>query len=315
MNVDNFDLNLIRVFLAIAKHRNVTEAGTQLGLTQSTVSHSLARLRVLCNDQLFVRSNDGMVPTMTASALVEPLTEALASIRHSLRGVSQFDPLIDERCFNLLLSDIGQLSYLPPLLDYLGEHAPNVRINVLHMSIGDYREALIDGAADLTIGHLPILQGGFHQIRLFEDPYVCMLRADHPVVKETISFKQYLDATHIVVEPPGRGPGLVEQALSKAKKKRDIVMRLPHFFAGPLILRRTDHLMSVPLRAREALRDLNNIRFVRLPFEVEMLNVKLIWHERMHHDDGHRWLRGVLAKLFFESKTTLRSREQTLHFL
>lgn len=308
MNVDNFDLNLIRVFLAIAKHRNVTEAGLQLGLTQSSVSHSLSRLRTLCNDQLFVRTSDGMMPTVAATALVEPLERALAAVRSSLRGAAVFDPLTNDRSFNLVLSDIGQLTYLPTLLDHLKMHAPKTSVNVLHLPIDAHRDALITGLADLTIGHLPALQSGFHQTHLFDDPYVCMLRADHPKIKNTISFAQYLEASHIVVEPPGRGPGLVEQALSRAKRKRSIVMRLPHFFAGPLILQCTDYLMTVPLRAQVMTRELNNIRFLPLPFEVELMHVKLLWHERMHHDTGHKWLRGVIAELFSETYEASKKR-------
>ncbi len=308
MNVDNFDLNLIRVFLAIAKHRNVTEAGLQLGLTQSSVSHSLSRLRDLCNDQLFVRTSDGMMPTVAATALIEPLEQALSTVRSSLRGAAVFDPLTDDRCFNLVLSDIGQLTYLPTLLDHLKLHAPHTSVNVLHLPIDQHRDALITGVADLTIGHRPDLQSGFHQTHLFDDPYVCMLRADHPQIKKSISLKQYLEASHIVVEPPGRGPGLVEQALSRAKKKRRIVMRLPHFFAGPLILQRTDHLMTVPLRAQVMLRELSNIRFLPLPFEVELMHVKLLWHERMHHDAGHKWLRSVMADLFSETREASQER-------
>lgn len=308
MNIDNFDLNLIRVFLAIARHRNVTEAGLELGLTQSSVSHSLNRLRDLCNDQLFVRTSDGMMPTAAATALIEPLEQALSTVRSSLRGTAVFNPLTDDRSFNLVLSDIGQLTYLPALLDHLKLHAPRTSVNVLHLPIDEHRAALINGVADLTIGHRPELQSGFHQAHLFDDPYVCMLRADHPQIKNTLSMKQYLDASHIVVEPPGRGPGLVEQALSRAKKKRRIVMRLPHFFAGPLILQRTDHLMTVPLRAQVMLQELSNVRFLPLPFEVELMHVKLLWHERMHHDAGHKWLRHVIAKLFSESSEASQQR-------
>lgn len=309
MNLDNFDLNLIRVFLAIARHRNVTEAGLELGLTQSSVSHALSRLRDLCNDQLFVRTSDGMMPTMAATALIEPLAQALGTVRSSMRNVAVFDPLTDERCFNLVLSDIGQLIYLPALLDHLRLHAPNTSVNVLHLPIDEHRGALISGLADLTIGHRPELQSGFHQTHLFDDPYVCMLRADHPGIRgDSISLRQYLEASHIVVEPPGRGPGLVEQALSRARKKRRIVMRLPHFLAGPLILQRTDHLMTVPLRAQVMLRELSKVRFVPLPFEVELMRVKLLWHERMHHDAGHKWLRQAMAGLFAEDSQATHRR-------
>ena len=302
MNFDRFDLNLVRVFLAIAQHRNVTAAGMRLGLTQSTISHALMRMRRLCNDPLFVRTPEGMLPTQAASAMIEPLTQALAAMGASIQRASPFDPATETRCFSLLLSDIGQLIYLPLLTERLSHMAPGLEIRVLHLPMDAYRNALISGEADLAVGHLPSLQGGFHQHPLFDDPYVCMLRADHPQVGTAITQKQYLDASHITVEPPGRGPGLVDQALSRIRRKRHIVLTLPHFFAGPLILRRTDFLMTVPQRVRLALHNLDNIRFVPLPFRVKPLNVTLLWHERVHQDSGHRWLRTRFAELFAERR-------------
>jgi len=307
MSNDRFDLNLVRVFLAIAKHRSVTAAGMELGLTQSTVSHSLARLRELCNDPLFVRTSTGMLLTPSAHAMLEPLGSALAMMRTSIQGGSNFDPSTTTRCFNLLLSDIGQLIYLPIISNYLARNAPRLSLKVLHLRIDAYREALTNGEADFAIGHLPGLQGGFRQISLFQDPYVCMLRADHPLIQDKITMTQYLDASHIVVEPPGRGPGLVEQALSRSKRKRNVALSMPHFFAAPLILRNSDYLLTAPNFARFALSDLHNIRVVPLPFRVMKLSIKVLWHERMHLDPGHRWLRAAIAELLPGSIARLTS--------
>ncbi|MEO7241453.1 MAG: LysR family transcriptional regulator [Variovorax sp.] len=307
MNDGRFDLNLIRVLLAVAKHRSVTAAGMELGLTQSTVSHSLARLRELCNDPLFVRTSGGMLPTPSAHAMLEPLEAALAMMRASILGSSEFVPSTTTRCFNLLLSDIGQLIYLPIISDHLTRNAPRLSLKVLHLRIDAYRDALINGEADFAIGHLPGLQGGFRQISLFQDPYVCMLRADHPHIHESISMAQYLDALHIVVEPPGRGPGPVEQALAGSKVRRKVALSLPHFFAAPLILRKTNYLLTAPNFARFALSDLHNIRAVSLPFRVKRLSIKVLWHERMHRDPGHRWLRTAIAELLPRSIAKLTS--------
>lgn len=297
MSDSSFDLNLVRVLLAVAKHRNVTAAGRELGLTQSSVSHSLKRLRALCNDPLFVRTSAGMLPTPAADAMIEPLDKALAAMVGSLAGSAPFDPATTTRSFSLLLSDIGQQIYLPIIATHLAQAAPNLRLRVLHLRIDAYREALAAGEADFAIGHLPALMGGFRQVSLFQDPYVCMLRADHPEIRDKITLAQYLEASHIVVEPPGRGPGLVEQALARVRKKRKVALILPHFFAGPLILRNSNYLMTAPNFARFALHDLQNIRTVPLPFRTKKLSVKLLWHERMHRDPGHQWLRSVIAEL------------------
>lgn len=297
----NFDLNLVRVLLAVAKHRSVTAASRDLGLTQSSVSHALTRLRTLCNDPLFVRTSGGMLPTPAAHAMIEPLEGAMAAVERSLAGHSGFDPATTSRVFSILLSDIGQLIYLPIIAAHLARTAPQVSLRVLHLSIDAYREALASGEADFAIGHLPGLMGGFRQISLFQDPYVCMLRADHPDIQDRITLAQYLAASHIVVVPPGRGPGPVEQALSRIRKKRRVALMLPHFFAGPLILRNSDYLMTAPNFARFALRDLQNIRTVPLPFRVKKLSVKLLWHERMHRDPGHQWMRSMISEVLPES--------------
>jgi DNA-binding transcriptional LysR family regulator len=252
-----------------------------------------------------VRTSAGMLPTPAANAMVEPLERALMMMETSIQGTATFDPLSSTRCFSLLLSDIGQLIYLPIIAQHLALTAPRVSLKVPHLRIDAYREALVAGEADFAIGHLPSLQAGFRQIPLAQDPYVCMMRADHPHLQDKITLPQYLAESHIVVEPPGRGPGPVEQALSGLRRKRNVALWLPHFFAGPLILRSTNYLMSAPNFARFALRDLHNIRAVPLPFRMKKLNVKLLWHERMHRDAGHQWLRAVIADLLPKSLAKL----------
>ncbi len=298
MNPENFDLNLIRVFLAVARHRNVTEASRRLHLTQSSVSHALSRLRTVCKDPLFVRSSGGMVPTAVALAMVEPLEQALKSVHQTLHDATPFDPATSDRQFRLLMTDIGQSSYLPPLLGYLGKHAPHVSIQVRHLLMDAYQAAFIKGQADLALGYVPASYSGFHRLKLFAVPQVCMLRNKHPRIRGSITLEQYLEATHIVVEPFGRGPGVVERALFKAHLQRKVAVRLPNIFAGPAMVRATDHVMTLPAQTHFLHENLVGVQILPLPFEVEIMDVEMLWHERTHHDSGNRWLRGVISEVF-----------------
>ena len=56
MNVQDIDLNLLRVFDAVLQERSVTAAAARLELTQPAVSNALSRLRNLLGDGLFVRT-------------------------------------------------------------------------------------------------------------------------------------------------------------------------------------------------------------------------------------------------------------------
>ena len=72
-----FDLNLIKVFLAISDSGSLTQAANRLGLTQPAVSHALRRLRDDFGDPLFVRVGNGMGPRTCAPVRFAVLTISL----------------------------------------------------------------------------------------------------------------------------------------------------------------------------------------------------------------------------------------------
>ena len=71
------DLNLLRVFDAVARERHVTRAAERLNLSQPAVSNALARLRVALGDELFLRRPGGVEPTAMALNLAGPVAEAM----------------------------------------------------------------------------------------------------------------------------------------------------------------------------------------------------------------------------------------------
>lgn len=79
-----FDLYLLVAFMAVYQAGSVTLAANKLHVGQPAVSHSLARLRTLFNDPLFVRSGNGVNPTPKAQQIAEGLDPALRRIEHVL---------------------------------------------------------------------------------------------------------------------------------------------------------------------------------------------------------------------------------------
>src|SRR5215212_2096945 len=117
MNVQDIDLNLLRVFDAVLRERGVTPAAGRLRLTQPAVSNALARLRGLLGDALFVRTPQGMEPTPFARELAEPVRQALALLESALAHGPGFDPATSTRAFRFYMSDLGQIEFLPPLVE------------------------------------------------------------------------------------------------------------------------------------------------------------------------------------------------------
>src|SRR4249919_3912832 len=101
LNVDNFDLNLLAVFLKLWQTRSVTRASDKLALSQPAVSHALRRLRDALGDELFVASKEGLVPTARGEALIVPVREALAQIGLALQASDSFVPSLAQREFRI----------------------------------------------------------------------------------------------------------------------------------------------------------------------------------------------------------------------
>ena len=88
MNLSGIDLNLLLMFDAIMHERHVTRAGAKIGMSQPAMSNALNRLRHLLKDELFVRSSDGMRPTVRALELAAPVRGALENLETALDPVA-----------------------------------------------------------------------------------------------------------------------------------------------------------------------------------------------------------------------------------
>src|SRR5688572_16183473 len=155
MNVQDVDLNLLRVFDAVLRERGVTAAAARLGLTQPAVSNALSRLRALFGDPLFVRTQSGMDATPFARELGEPVRQALALLESALAHGPGFDPASSTRAFRFYMSDLGQIEFLPPLIERAQRVAPGVRLEAVGLEVEDIGGALAAGSLDLAVGFLP----------------------------------------------------------------------------------------------------------------------------------------------------------------
>jgi len=300
MNLDDLDLNLLRVFDAVLRRRSVTGAGEERGLTQAGLSNALARLRKLLGDPLFLRTPSGMDPTPYAKSIAEPVRQALGLIEATLTGHAAFDPATTERTFRFHMSDIGEMVFLPPLLERIHRAAPGVRVETRAMTQEEIEGALALGELDFAIGFLPGLQPPVQSLPLFRDHYVCMMRADHPRIGATFSHRRFLEASHALVASIGAGHRVVEETLLAHGLNRRIALRVPHFMVVPMILERTDLVVTVPSRVARVFGRMGRFKTLKPPVAIPPADVRVHWHERYDQDPGNRWLREVLLELYAE---------------
>lgn len=295
MNIKTFDLNLLRVMVAIYDERNVSRAALAIGLSQPAMSNALHRLRKACSDALFVRSTRGMEPTALAEELIGPVREALGMLQLTLERPHGFDPKVSTRTYRILMSDAGESAVLPRLMSRLRSIAPGVQIEACRCPNDLYALQLQSGTADLAIGNLSFLRAGFYQQRLFGDPYCCIARRRHSTIKGQLSLQQYLSEQHVSIAA-GSADELVERALAKLRTKRKVTLRVTHYHVAVDIVEATELLATVPRNAAHTSR---SVQVLPVPLKISAADVRQFWHRRAHKDPANQWLRGVLADLTY----------------
>ena len=189
------DLNLLRVFFAIWDLRSLTAAGDRLGLTQPAISHSLRRLRERFGDPLFVRVANRMLPTDAAVRLHEPLDQAFELLNRTLQSGVVFDPRVTERTFRVAMSDIAEVYILPRLINELSRISPSIRVHIVPLLPESLVSSMRSGEIDLAIGAVSVSDKNLISIDVFNDRYICLVRANHPIAKSETYACKFFKAT------------------------------------------------------------------------------------------------------------------------
>jgi DNA-binding transcriptional LysR family regulator len=302
MNLRDLDLNLLVVFNQLLLDRSVSSAAEKLGISQPGVSNSLKRLRVLLKDELFVRTSRGMEPTPYALHLAEPMSYALNAIQTALFKRDAFDPQTNRRTFNLAMTDIGEMYFMPTLMDALAVRAPHIQISTVRPHAGKLRDDMESGSVDLALGLLPHLQAGFFQRRLFRHHYVCLFRKGHPSAKSPLTLEQFVQLEHVRVVAANTGHGEVDNLLASAGIERRMRLAVPHFIAVGHILQSTDLIATVPERFAD--RCIEPFGLAKSPHPVALpdIAINLFWHSRFNRDPANMWMRQLLVELFADAE-------------
>jgi len=290
------DPNLLFTLHILLEERQVSRAAARLGLTQPAVSHALQRLRAHFDDPLLVRRGQEMVPTSRAMELAGPLRQVLSAI-DQLTGPVEFDPGNARGTLRIATTDYGLAVVLPHVLAELATAAPNLAIASTGIS-EDTFDHLKTGLLDLALSGQESL-GTMRSEKLFEERFVLVTRADHPLAAKTpMSLDDYLAWPHALIDIVHSRLYGIDRKLEKVGKSRRIALRVPHMLAAPFFAQSTDQIVPVPERVAHIYADSLNLVVHEPPPEVDLgyFEYMQVWHERRDDDPVHRWLRQLVGK-------------------
>jgi len=293
INLRRMDLNLLLTLDVLLSEHNVTRAAQRLHLSQPSVSVHLAKLRDIFGDPLLLPGPRGMQPTARAEELREPLRLALQALEQALGPAGSFDPASAGNTWRVAAADYGESAILLPALARLREAAPGARLAVVPAVLGRLARQAEQGDIDLALQTSADAPPSLRHRALFTERYVLVARKGHPRLKRRPTLEQFCALEHAIVSPGGGSfTGVTDEALAAAGASRRVVLSVPHFLFLRAALAATDLVAMLPSRL---LRDAPELQQLEAPVAVPGYEMAMLWHERVHRDPAHKWLRDTIA--------------------
>lgn len=293
-NLRRLDLNLLVTLDVLLTELNVTRAAQRLNFSQPSVSVHLAKLREILGDPLLLPGPRGMRPTARALALRQPLRQALEALEQAVAPASPFDPQQANNTWRVAATDYGESTIVLPALNALRTSAPGTRLAVLELVPPRIGKQAEQGDIDLAFHTTDGAPPGLRRRALFTERYVLVGRAGHPRLKRRPTLAQFCALDHVIVSPDGGGfSGVTDDVLKAAGVARRVVLSVPHFLFVMTAVASSDLVAMLPERL---VRGASALQVVEPPVEVPGYEMSMLWHERVHRDPAHQWLRDVIAR-------------------
>lgn len=290
-------LALLPVFDAVFSEGNLSRAADRLGVTQSAVSQSLARLRNILNDDLFESTGRGMRPTPRALVIVRHVRAALAEV-DAVVEPKETDIAKLERTFVLDIGAGFDVIVLPVLYPELARQAPHVRLLISNTRGTDLTQELKFGETELAFDFMANPAEGIKSELVASVPTAVIARDGHPALRRGLSKEAYFNLGHAALIW-NRSAAASGVALELARRgfETNVVVSVPTLMALGAVVATSDLIATTSITAARELANHYDLRIYPIPFPFPPATLYQIWHVRYEEDAGHVWLRETIKTL------------------
>lgn len=304
MNFTTFDLNLLRVLDALLREGSTIKAGVLLGMSQSSVSGALSRLRQSLGDELFVRQGQGLKPTDYALSLAIPVRQQLDQLEELLVGADAFDPAISTMTFKMAGADFFAETLMPELARRLRTEAPGIRAQLIDLVPQNYIDSLERFEADLAFIPDEEFPSWTDRRTLFQSTYVAVAAHDNPVIaragiapRAVLPMDLFCALGHVLFSPEGKTSAAGDMALARVGRARNVVMTVPVFFGVCRAVSESDLIALIPNQIADRLARVLGLSVFKPPMDIEPVSIVGVWHKRSSNSPAHRWMRERVAEI------------------
>lgn len=289
------DLNLLTVFDAVMQEQNITRAAQILGMSQPAVSNAVARLKVMFNDELFVRYGRGIQPTARAFQLFGSVRQALQLVQNELPG-SGFEPVSSERVFNLCVCSPLDNCLTSIIFNKVNDIAPNIHLNFKSSLNQNTEHQLRYQELEFVLGYEEFRRPEFACVPLFRDEMVLVASASHPRILSPMTEQSIYRENHAVVSLE-RYASFSAPWYDTTEKQGCIAYQGMALISVLNVVSQTQLVAIAPRWLAESFAEKLNLQLLPLPMKLNSRTCNLSWHEAAGRDKGHQWMEELLVSV------------------
>ncbi|MDN3702212.1 LysR family transcriptional regulator [Vibrio artabrorum] len=288
------ELNLIPIFVAIYEEQNLSRAANRMDISQPAVSKALARLRDIYDEPLFHRTTSGVAPTTFAIDIYPAMSAALKNFTSTLSASRDFDPKTSNRIFSVACVSAASYEIMPRAMQLISQVAPNIALEVHPLFTEDFESDLRLQRHDVIIDMTPRGRTTLKHEVLSAEELVVVCRHDHPTIGDTIDMAQFLAHEHVVVARWHARKSLLSSDHFSELEKRRIVYRAAGVVEMLPVIEGSDAIGVMPISSVRCFAEKYAVKTLPLPFELEELDMCMIWHPSRTNETSHQWLRAKI---------------------
>jgi len=288
--INRLDIKQLRVLQLLLQERNLSKVANVMGLTQQAISEQLKKLRNTFDDEMFIRTSNGVIPTHAAEKMEHKVNHILSKIDNLIAG-EKFNPAELSGVLQISASDYALVTILPMLLKQVNKQAPNLKVIIRDFESDNLNQLMVTGELDLVFTFPEFIPENYPYMRLFEDHHVCVTGKNSIYRDKKYSLKEIAQLPQIVISPSRPNlKGSHDSWFAKKDLKRNIVMSLPSFSSASSIIEVTNTIAFLPARL------LPDDRLIAIEMEESppSFDVIVAWHKRSENNPLHRWLLDIL---------------------
>lgn len=298
------DMNLLLCLHVLLEERSVSKTAQRMFLSQSAVSKQLTKLRTLFDDPLFERESKGLFPTPKALEIAPKVHQILLQVE-LLTVPEDFDPLGSERTFNIDLVETAYTAIYPKFMPNALAQAPNITINSTTWT-GETYKRLLKREVDFGIGifelderastHVHSIPSDLNYVELLQDYSVCLMRKDHPALREEWNLNIFLKYRHIQLVTGGVGDWLLLEILQAKQLKINKAANVSDISSAVKLCKQSDLLMCYPYNSVKDYIESGDLVMKQIPMELVPGGLFLLWHRYYDSEPSHKWLRELIIE-------------------